>query len=273
MMKISIEKLIKIIIETIAELDRIPYVQVLTSNRHIHLSKEDMEILFGSGYELKPTRELLPGQFACEESLNVIGKSGTLKKVRVLSPIRSKTQLELSMTDNFTLGIRTPLNDSGNLKGAALVTLENPLNSKKVERECAIIARRHIHITPEFSAKHALKDGQTVSVEVDSLRGIVFKDVLIRVSKEFREEMHIDTDEANAGHIKNGDLGRIIKHSSTPEEAASVKYSYSGTVLSHAEVMGKAGVKEIVIKPDCVVTMLAYETARKLGIVIRKKEA
>jgi len=273
MMKISIEKLKKIIKETIAELDRIPYIQVLTSNRHIHLSREDMETLFGSGHELRPTRELLPGQFACEETLNVIGKTGTLKKVRVLSPIRSETQLELSMTDNFTLGIRTPLNDSGNLKGAAVVTLENPQSSITVERACAITARRHVHITPEFSEKHALADGQSVSVEVDSIRGIVFKDVLIRVSKEFREEMHIDTDEANAGLIKNGDLGRIIVSNSNREKPEHGLYNFSGSVLSHAEVMSKAGVREIIIKQDCVVTMLAFETARRLGIAIRKKEA
>jgi len=209
-MELSIEYLKQIIAETIAEIDKIPFVQVLVSNRHVHLSGEDVGILFGEGYQLSPVKELLPGQFACEETLTVSGEKGSLKKVRVLSPVRPETQVEISLTDNFTIGVRTPVNESGNLSGAGLVILENPLNSARVERKCAIAAQRHVHITPDFAEKHALKNGQVVSVEVGSPRGTVFRDCLIRVSKDFKEEMHIDTDEANAGMIKNGDLGLII---------------------------------------------------------------
>ena len=209
-MDISIERLKLIIAETIAELESLPMIPILVSNRHIHLSEEDVNTLFGSGYQLNPTRELLPGQFACEETLTVTGKKGSLKKVRVLSPVRSETQVEISLTDNFLIGVETPVNESGNLAGAGLVTLENPLNSAQIERKCAIAAKRHIHITPDFAKKHDLKNGQIVSVEIESPRGAVLRDVLIRVSKDFREEMHIDTDEANAAMIKNGDLGCII---------------------------------------------------------------
>ena len=211
MMDAGIERLKLIISETISELDKVPFVPVLVSNRHVHLSGEDVDTLFGKGYQLKPVKELLPGQFACEETLTVSGKKGALRNVRVLSPVRPETQIEISLTDNFALGVETPVNESGNLAGAGLVILENPLNSAKVERKCAIAAQRHIHITPDFAKKHSLKNGQIVSVEVENPpRGTVFRDVLIRVSKDFKEEMHIDTDEANAGMIKNGDLGRIV---------------------------------------------------------------
>ena len=210
-MEIGIERLKLIIAETIAEIDKLPLVPVLVSNRHVHLSGEDVDTLFGTGHQLKPVKELLPGQFACEETLTVIGKKGSLKKVRVLSPVRPETQAEISLTDKFTIGVETPVNESGNLAGAGLIILENPLNSARVERKCAIAAQRHVHISPDFAEKHSLKNGQVVSVEVESRpRGTVFRDVLIRVSKDFKEEMHIDTDEANAGMIKNGDLGLII---------------------------------------------------------------
>jgi len=209
-MEISIERLKQIIAETIAEIDKIPFVPVLVSNRHVHLSGEDVDTLFGAGYQLTPIKELLPGQFACEETLTVSGEKGSLKRVRVLSPIRPETQVEISLTDSFTIGVRTPVNESGNLKGAGQVILENPLNSARIERKCAIVAQRHIHLTPKFAEKHALSTGQVVSVEVGSPRGNVYRDVLVRVSKDFENVVHIDTDEANAGMIKNGDLGRII---------------------------------------------------------------
>jgi putative phosphotransacetylase len=271
MKKISLERLELIIAETIAEFDRTPYVPILVSNRHIHLSAEDLAALFGPGYKLNHIRELLPGQFACEETLTITGRSGSLKNVRVLAPVRSETQVEISLTDNFTLGVSAPVNESGNLSGAAHITLENPRNSAKVERSCAIAAKRHIHLTPAFAKKHGLKNGQVVSVEADSPRGTVFKDVLVRISKDFRDEMHIDTDEANAGMIRNGDLGLIILDKETPSSGeGGARRHFDGSVLTRADILNRAGCREIVVGPGCSVTALAADTARSMNITIRK---
>jgi len=208
---LNVEYLKNIITETIMEFEKIPFIPVLVSNRHIHLSAEDTALLFGDGYSLNCIKDLLPGQCACQETINVIGPKGTLEKVRVLAPVRRETQLEVSLTDSYKLGIGVPVNESGNLTDAGLVVLENPLNSSRVERKCAIAAKRHIHLSPQYAVKHGLSDGQHVSIEIEGPRSIVFRDVLLRVSKDFRDEMHIDTDEANASLVKNGDIGRIIK--------------------------------------------------------------
>ena len=210
MKNIDNECLRRIIAETIAEFERTPFVPILVSNRHAHLSAGDVEALFGTGYRLTYIKELLPGQFACRETVNISGAKGTLENVRILAPPRNKTQVELSLTDSFKLGISLPVNESGNLAGAGLVTIINPLNSSSIERQCAIVAKRHIHLSPAFAKKYALRDRQSVSVEINSPRGTILKDVFLRVSKDFRDEMHIDTDEANAGLIKNGDIGRIL---------------------------------------------------------------
>jgi putative phosphotransacetylase len=208
---LNVEYLKNIITETIMEFEKIPFIPVLVSNRHIHLSAEDTALLFGDGYSLNCIKDLLPGQCACQETINVIGPKGTLEKMRVLAPVRRETQLEVSLTDSYKLGIGVPVNESGNLTDAGLVVLENPLNSSRVERKCAIAAKRHIHLSPQYAVKHGLSDGQHVSIEIEGPRSIVFRDVLLRVSKDFRDEMHIDTDEANASLVKNGYIGRIIK--------------------------------------------------------------
>ena len=210
MKNLNIEYCKRLIAETILEFEKIPFVPILISNRHVHLSAGDLEMLFSSGYSLTPIKELLPGQFACQETINIIGPKGTLKNVRVLAPTRPETQAEISLTDSYALGICVPVNESGNLAGAGRVTLENPLNSARIERQCAIAAMRHIHLSPQYAKKYALRDKQSVSIEIDGPRGTVLRDVLLRVSEDFRDEMHIDTDEANACLIKNGYIGRII---------------------------------------------------------------
>lgn len=203
-------KLRKIIVETINEYERGPYITAGVSNRHLHLSRGDLELLFGAGYELTPVKELLPGQYSSTDTLTVASKKGRLERVRVLGPVRSATQLEISVTDSFALGVEAPVNESGNLQGAATVVIENPLNGASIERACAIAALRHVHLTPEFAARHGLRDKQMVSVEFSGVRAVVFGNVLLRVSKDFFDTMHIDTDEANAGGIKSGDVGKII---------------------------------------------------------------
>ena len=186
-----------------------PRVEVSISNRHIHLSQEDLFLLFGENYKLTHTKELLPGEFACEETVAVIGGKGRFEKVRILAPVRKETQVEISLTDSFTLGVPVPVNASGNLKGAGVVTIQNTLNGNKIERACAIAALRHIHLSDKFADTHGFRDKQIVSVSFEGPRGLRFDNVLLRVSKNFLEMMHVDTDEANAAGIKNGDFVTI----------------------------------------------------------------
>lgn len=197
----------------VREFESAPYIKVGVSNRHIHLSQTDLDALFGSGYQLTNMRDLSqPGQFACKETLRIIGKKGQINNVRILGPVRRQTQLELSLTDTFTIGIQAPINESGILTGAGTAIIENPNTGAQIERAAAIVALRHVHLTPETAEKFGVKDKQFVEVAFDNgIRDILFKRVLLRVSKDFCDEMHLDTDEANAGCIKNGDYGLIIK--------------------------------------------------------------
>jgi putative phosphotransacetylase len=187
-----------------------PYVKTGVSNRHVHLSREDLDELFGRGYELTPTKALLPGQYACDETVTVAGRKGRLERVRVLGPTRNATQVEISLTDGFALGERVPVNESGNLAGAASVVIENPKNGARIERACAIAALRHAHLSLDFAAEHGLRDKQIVSLAFSGPRALTFGGVLLRVSGDFTDEIHLDTDEANAGGIGNGDWGRIV---------------------------------------------------------------
>jgi putative phosphotransacetylase len=188
-----------------------PYIKVGVSNRHLHLSQADLEALFGAGYKLTPSKELQPGQFACDETVTAAGPKGKLEKVRILGPVRKDTQFEMSLSDTFTIGVSCPVNESGSLCGAGTVKLINPLNSKEIERPCGIVALRHIHLRPETAERFDLKDKQIVSLAFDNgVRDTTFGKVLLRVSPDYEDEIHLDTDEANAGCIKNGDFGLII---------------------------------------------------------------
>jgi putative phosphotransacetylase len=193
-----------------------PFVKVGVSNRHLHVSREDLDALFGEGRALTPRKDLLPGQYACDETVTIRGPKGKLERVRILGPIRKATQVEISLTDSFTLGVRVPVNESGNLTGAGSVVIENPENGARIERTCAIAALRHVHLSLEFAARHGLRDKQIVSLAFEpegmnkKARPLIFGGVLLRVSSDFTDEIHIDTDEANAGGIVNGDFGRII---------------------------------------------------------------
>ena len=186
-----------------------PRVKVSISNRHIHLSQEDLRLLFGESYKLTYTKELLPGEFACEETVSVIGRKGRFEKVRILAPVRKETQVEISLTDSFTLGIPVPVNASGNLKEAGVVVIENSRNGARIERACAIAALRHIHLSNGFASMYGFSDKQIVSVSFEGPRGLRFDNVLLRVSKDFIEMMHVDIDEANAAGIKNDDYVTI----------------------------------------------------------------
>jgi putative phosphotransacetylase len=205
------ERLKKIIVDVIREVQGAPFITTGVSNRHIHLSRADLDILYGPGYELTPIKDLQPGQYASNETVTVSGPKGKFSGVRILGPVRGLTQFEVSLTDTFVLGVPCPVNESGNLSGAGRVRITNSASGVSIERDCTIVAMRHIHLTPETAGKHGLKDKQIVSLEYNTRgRRLVFGDVLLRVSEKYADEIHLDTDEANAGAIRNGDLGLII---------------------------------------------------------------
>jgi len=187
-------------------------IPVAVSARHIHLRPDTVEKLFGQGHKLTPLKDLSqPGQYACEETLDVVGPKRTLKAVRVLGPVRGADQVEVSRTDEFFLGIDAPVRDSGDVRGTPGITLVGPAGTVTLSQG-VICARRHIHMAPEDAQHFEVADGDVVEVAIDSAgRDLVFRDVLIRVSPKFRLEMHVDTDEANAAELVPGAEGMLEK--------------------------------------------------------------
>lgn len=187
-------------------------VPVGVSNRHIHLSVADLETLFGKGYELTPIKDLSqPGQFACKETLTIVGPSlRPIENVRVLGPVRKNSQVEISRTDSFTLKVKPPVRESGDISGSAPITIIGPKGVVTLKEGC-IIANRHIHMSIDEGKRFGLSDGEYVDVEVNGERRTKFYDVQVRVHKDFRLEMHIDTDDANAAGIGNGAKVKIVK--------------------------------------------------------------
>lgn len=174
------------------------------SNRHVHLTVEDIEKLFGPGYKLKKLRDLMqPGEFASTDTLDIAGPKSILKKVRVLGPPRKFSQVEISRTDSFKTGIKTLVKESGDIKGTPGARLIGPYGSVDL-LEGVIIAKRHVHMLPEDASFFKVKDRQTVRIRTRPPRSVVFEDVIVRVSEKYSLECHIDTDEANACDLKNG---------------------------------------------------------------------
>lgn len=181
------------------------------SNRHLHLSEADLATLFGQGHPLTVKKDLSqPGQYAAEETVDLIGPKGTISKVRVLGPVRKQTQVEVSITDSFALGVTPPVRDSGSIEGSPAVRLKGPEGEVQL-KQGVIVAKRHIHCTPEQAAALGVKDGESVSVSVEGERGLIFREVLVRVRSDFALEMHVDIDEANAAGLKNGDMVTLLK--------------------------------------------------------------
>ncbi len=186
-------------------------VQVEVSARHVHLSKADLEILFGAGATLTFKRDLSqPGQFLAEERVNLIGKKASKHNVAILGPERSETQVELSRSDCIELGILAPLRESGDVDGTGEITIVGPCGELHL-KQGVIIAKNHIHVPIEVAKMLELKDKELVNVQVFSERPVVFTNVLIRISDKFRFRMHIDFDEANAAAISGFVVGKIIK--------------------------------------------------------------
>ena len=193
--------------------DSADMVPVGVSNRHIHLSKEHVEALFGKGYELQPMKELSqPGQFACKEQLTIVGPSmRPIEKVRVLGPVRKATQVEISRTDSYTLKVKAPVRESGKIEGTPGLTIVGPKGVVTIDQGC-IIANRHIHMSPADGEAFKVKDGEYVNVVVDDgERRTKWFDVQVRVSPDFRLEMHVDTDDANAVGLPCGGKVRVVK--------------------------------------------------------------
>ena len=208
------DELVKLITEAVRETlgqEQKFLVPVGVSARHVHVSREHLDILFGEGYELTKKKELMGGQYAAEECVTIIGgKLSPIEKVRILGPIRSESQVEISRTDAVKLGIKAPARESGKLKGSAPITIVGPIGVVALQEGC-IVAKRHIHMSPEDAVRFGLKDNDFVSVKVEGERGGILGDVQVRVHKTYTLEMHIDTDEANALGIPCGSKLEIIK--------------------------------------------------------------
>ena len=185
-------------------------IMVEMSARHVHVTEADLETLFGKGAKLTFKKALSqPGQFACEERVDLIGPKKTISGVSILGPTRPETQVEVSLTDARTLGVAAPIRMSGDIKGSAPITIKGPAGEVTLT-EGVIAAKRHIHMTPEDAEKMGLKDGQTVSVRIEGERALVFDETVLRVSPKFATAMHIDTDEANAVALPRDAVGTIL---------------------------------------------------------------
>ncbi|MCR4751613.1 MAG: phosphate propanoyltransferase [Eubacterium sp.] len=186
------------------------FVPIGVSNRHVHLCQEDLEALFGPGYQLTPIKPLSqPDQFASQETVTVVGPKGKIEKMRVLGPLRPQTQIEISITDSFALGIKPSIRMSGKLADTPGAKIIGPAGEVDV-KEGVMVAARHMHISKREAEVYGLKDGQTVGLKVPGERALVFENVLVRSGDGHELEVHLDVDEANAAKLKNNDILEII---------------------------------------------------------------
>lgn len=249
-------------------------VPIGVSARHVHLSEHDLAVLFGAGYELRQKKELSqPKQFAAEETVMIAGPKGSIERVRILGPVRGNTQIEVSQTDAFKLGLRPPVRQSGNIEGSSPATIIGPKGSVHI-KEGLIIAQAHIHMEPQDAERFGVSDGQYVKVRVGTERPVTFERVLIRVSPRYRLEMHIDTDEANAGLISTGQTGIVIVDGSEVQapvipvqptvEKKVASTLFENKLLTQADVQNSSS-DVIRVKKLTIITPLATDTARDLG--------
>lgn len=185
---------------------------VETSARHVHVTEETLKILFGEGHQLTHKKDLSqPGQFACEERVTVVGPKKSLERVSILGPVRKADQVELSLTDARSIGVTAPIRESGDVAGSGACKLVGPCGGVEL-KEGVIVAKRHIHATPEDAEALGVKDKDVVSVKIDTEgRSLIFGDVVVRVSPKFALAMHIDTDESNAAGCGREVYGEIVK--------------------------------------------------------------
>lgn len=255
-------------------------VPVAVSSRHIHLCEEDWRVLFG-GSPLTKLRDLSqPGEFAAKETVTLVGPRGVLENVRVLGPLRRATQVEVARTDAIRLGLKPPVRDSGDLDGSpglAVVGSEGVVQL----RQGVILAWRHIHMTPEDAARFQVRDKELVWVRRGGDRSLMLGSVLVRVSPNYRLELHLDTDEANAGLFQDGDRVELVKGPSAapapltlaPPAPVPQAVVYERPLLTAADVLGlvKQGVARLEIPPRTLVTALAADAARDKGLELIRR--
>lgn len=275
----QIESIVRAVLEKMPARERTQShhmdIPVEVSARHVHLSAEHARQLFGT--DLLKQKHMLsqPGQFLSEKYIRLLGPKGSIDRVAVLGPVRGATQVEISMTDARRLGIDAPLRLSGDLRGAAGIHLQ--AGNEVVSADAAIIAQRHLHVTPPDAQSLALADGQEVSVRVRGNRPLVFDAVRVRVSTDAATALHIDTDEANAAGFFPDCTGHVVGRGSTeldaPKAPAEKACGFDGKLLTEASAMEliRAGLKEIQIKRGQIVTPSARDVLRTHGVVLRQE--
>ena len=185
-------------------------VSIGVSNRHVHLTKEHLEILFGECYELEKKSDLTqPGMFASNSLVAIKTEKDIIENIRIVGPVRNYTQVEISKTDAYKLGINPPIRDSGDISGSSPITIIGPVGTLNLEEGC-IIPTRHIHILPSQLKIYGFKENDKVSIKIDGQKGGTLNNVSLKVGEDSFFELHLDTDDANAHLIKNGDIGEII---------------------------------------------------------------
>lgn len=201
----------EIVQEVVSRVKKEVFIEVEASGRHVHLSEEDVEKLFGKGYTLTKLKDLSqPGQYACKERVTIIGPKGALKNVVVLGPCRKETQVEISLTDGSTLGLKPPIKQSGDLEDTLGIKIATEKGEIELQKGL-MVAKRHIHMSIEDAKKFNVADSEIVEVKVFGKRPLIFDDVVVRVSDKFKTYMHIDYDEANACAYSKGSIAKIIK--------------------------------------------------------------
>lgn len=201
----------EIVQEVVSRVKKEVFIEVEASGRHVHLSEEDVEKLFGKGYTLTKLKDLSqPGQYACKERVTIIGPKSTLKNVVVLGPCRKETQVEISLTDGSILGLKPPIKQSGDLENTLGIKIATEKREIELQKGL-MIAKRHIHMSIEDAKKFNVVDNEIVEVKVFGKRPLIFDDVVVRVSDKFKTYIHIDYDEANACAYSKGSIAKIIK--------------------------------------------------------------
>lgn len=185
-------------------------IHIEVSARHIHLSKTDVLRLFGENYQFQPIKDLSqPGQYAAKETVTLVGPKSKIEGVRILGPERDQTQVEISETDCFKLGVQPMVRLSGDLKGTPGIKIEGPAGSVEL-KEGVIVAERHIHMSTADAKALGLENGSRVMVDIDGIRDLLYENVPVRVSDKYFTRMHLDTDEGNAAYVQTGETGELI---------------------------------------------------------------